>query len=114
MYVVQEDKLHSIEKNLAKNKNCNIFHFISDNYSNLNSFNKENEKIIGICDNEMDLANECYFILDNNIKKVNQIIENFEQELVNTKFSDFSYQNSLLDKNFDELLNFENYLNSNN
>lgn len=59
----------------------------------------------------MDIANESYYIIENNLKKVNQIIENLEQELINTKFNDFSYQNSLLDKNFEEMLNFENFLN---
>jgi hypothetical protein len=62
----------------------------------------------------MDIANDCYFLLDNKIKKLTGIIENLEQELISTKFNDFSYQNSLLDKNFDELVNFESYLNSNN
>ena len=59
------------------------------------------------------MANECYYNLDNNIKKINEKIENLEQELFTSKFNDFSYQNSLLDKNYDELLNFENYLISN-
>ena len=62
----------------------------------------------------MDIANDTYYLLDKNIKKVTSIIENLEQELINTKFNDFSYQNSLLDKNFDELVNFESYLNSKN
>lgn len=60
----------------------------------------------------MDIANDTYYLLEKNIKKVNNIIENLEQELVNTKFNDFSYQNSLLDKNLDDLVNFESYLNS--
>ena len=52
----------------------------------------------------MDLANESYYMIENNLRKVNQIIENLEQELINTKFNDFSYQNSLLDKNFEAYL----------
>jgi hypothetical protein len=60
----------------------------------------------------MDIANQSYYLIDGSIKKVSGIIENLEQELINTKFNDFSYQNTLLDKNFDELLNFESYLNS--
>ncbi len=73
---------------------------------------KDEENFLNICEEELDLSNDSYFLLDNNIKKINDLIENYEQELMNVKFNDFSYQNSLLDKNFEELLNFENYLNS--
>lgn len=58
----------------------------------------------------MDVANESYFLLENNIRKMNEIIENFEQELTNAKFNDFSYQNSFVNKNLEELLNFDNFL----
>lgn len=106
--------------NSLKNKNCKIIYLFSqienfnflDNFTILNNIEKEHEKCLNLCESEMDIANACYYFLDNNIKRVNQLIENMEQELVATKFNDFSYQNSLLDKNFDELLNFENYLNS--
>ena len=60
----------------------------------------------------MELANEAYYLLENNINRMDQIIENLEQDLVSIKFNDFSLQNSLLDKNFDDLLNFKNFLNS--
>ena len=60
----------------------------------------------------MDLANESYLTIDKILKKLNKFIETLEQHLINTKLSDFSYQNSLLDKNFNDLVNFENYLNS--
>jgi len=60
----------------------------------------------------MDIANESYFAIDKVLKKLNQLIQNLEQNLTNTKLSDFTYQNSLLDKNFNDLLNLENFLNS--
>lgn len=60
----------------------------------------------------MDTASESYFAIDKLLKKLNVLIQNLEQHLTNTKLSDFSYQNSLLDKNFNELINFENFLNS--
>ncbi len=90
-----------------KNKNIN-----SSDSSHANNLEKDYEKCEAICNKSMDISNETYFLLEKNIKKITTIIDHLEQELVNTKFNDFSYQNSLLDKNFDELVNFESYLNS--
>ena len=70
------------------------------------SFSKKLSKITS------NLFNQCYFILENAIKRTNKLIENLEQELTNIKFNDFSYQNSIIDKNFNELDDLENYLNS--
>ena len=74
--------------------------------------NKEIEKCEAHCETEMDIANESYLAIEKILKKLNQFIQNLEQHLTNTKLSDFSYQNSLLDKNFNDLVNLENFLNS--
>jgi hypothetical protein len=81
-------------------------------YNLANNLEKDYEKCQAICNKSMDISNETYFILEKNIKKITSFIDYLEQDLVSTKFNDFSYQNSLLDKNFDELVNFESYLNS--
>jgi hypothetical protein len=75
-----------------------------------NQIEKEYQHCINTCNNKLDTANDVYYYLGNNIRKLNEIIIGLEQDLINTKFNDFSYQNSLLDTNFEELLNFENYL----
>ena len=81
-------------------------------YNLANNLEKDYEKCQAFCNKSMDISNETYFILEKNIKKITSFIDYLEQDLVSTKFNDFSYQNSLLDKNFDELVNFESYLNS--
>ena len=59
----------------------------------------------------MNCTNESYFLLENELKKVNSIINRLELEQDSAKMNEFSYQNYLLEKNFDELINFDNYLN---
>ena len=97
-----------------KQKNCIKFFnsFEPDNPQILQQLNKEIEKCEAFSESVMDLANESYFAIDKVLKKLNQLIQNLEQHLTNTKLSDFTYQNSLLDKNFNDLLNLENFLNS--
>jgi hypothetical protein len=57
----------------------------------------------------MNLANDSYFLLENELKKVNSIIERLELEQDINKANKYSYQNYLFDKNVDELLSFSNY-----
>ena len=79
----------------------------------LNNINKEHDKALTLCDNKMDISAHCFSLLDSTVKKIELLIVSLEQQLIHSKFNDFSYQNSLLDKNLEELLNFENYLLSN-
>jgi hypothetical protein len=96
----------------TKKTNESIFQITQDCILN-KTIEKELTNLNNICDSKMELANEGYYLVDKNIKKLQDLIEMFEQELINSKFNDFSYQNSLLDNNYEELLNFDLYLNSN-
>ena len=58
----------------------------------------------------MNTANECYFLCDTELRKVNAIIERLELEQDSAKCDEFSFQNYLIDKNYDDILNFDNYL----
>ena len=60
----------------------------------------------------MNLANESYFMIENEIKKINMVIEKLKFERDNLESNHFSYINYLIDKNFDEIFNFENNINS--
>jgi len=57
----------------------------------------------------MNLANDSYFLLENELKKVNSIIERLELEQDINTCNEYSYQNYLFDKNIDELIGFSNY-----
>jgi hypothetical protein len=57
----------------------------------------------------MNLANDSYFLLENELKKVNSIIERLELEQDINTCNKYSYQNYLFDKNIDELISFSNY-----
>ena len=46
----------------------------------------------------MNLANDSYFLLENELKKVNSIIERLELEQDINKANKYSYQNYLFDK----------------
>ena len=60
----------------------------------------------------MNLANESYFMIENEIKRINMIIEKLKFERDNLDSNLFSYNNYLINKNFDELFHFENNVNS--
>ena len=51
----------------------------------------------------MNLANDSYFLLENELKKVNSIIERLELEQDINTSNKYSYQNNLFDKNIDKL-----------
>ena len=57
----------------------------------------------------MNLANDSYFLLESELKKINSIIERLELEQDINTANKYSYQNYLFDKNIDELLSFSNY-----
>ena len=58
----------------------------------------------------MNTANECYFLCDTELRKVNAIIERLELEQDSAQCDEFSFQNYLIDKNYEDILNFDNYL----
>ena len=60
----------------------------------------------------MILANESYFMIENEIKKINLIIEKLKFERDNLDSNLFSYNNYLINKNFDEIFNLETNVNS--
>ena len=60
----------------------------------------------------MNLANESYFMIENEIKRINMVIEKLKFERDNLDSNLFSYNNYLINKNFDELFHFENNVNS--
>ena len=65
-----------------------------------------------IGDKRMILANESYFMIENEIKKINLIIEKLKFERDNLDSNLFSYNNYLINKNFDEIFNLETNVNS--
>lgn len=73
---------------------------------------KEYQNCRELCEKRMDYANESFFLLENEIRKVNQVTEKLEQEIDNSKYQEFSFQNYLLDQHFDELVNFDNFVNA--
>ena len=60
----------------------------------------------------MNLANESYFMIENEIKRINMVIEKLKFERDSLDSNSFSYNNYLIYKNFDELFNLETNVNS--
>ena len=60
----------------------------------------------------MNLANESYFLIENEIKRINLLIEKLKFEHDNLESNYFSYNNYLINKNLEEIFSFENNLNS--
>jgi hypothetical protein len=60
----------------------------------------------------MNLANESYFMIENEIKRINMIIEKLRFERDNIESNHFSYHHYLINKNFNEIFNFESNVNS--
>ena len=83
---------------------------------NVNSLIKLIEKQYNECyelgEKRMNLANESYFLIENEIKKINLLIEKLKFEHDNLESNEFSYNNYLINKNFEEIFTFENNLNS--
>lgn len=109
MITASYDKLKVMRKttlNSLKGKTNTIFQ------GKTKSIEKEYRHCRELCEKRMDCANGSFFLLENEIRKVNQITEKLEQEIDNSKYQEFSFQNYLLDKHFDELVNFDNFVNS--
>ena len=60
----------------------------------------------------MNIANESYFLIENEIKRINLLIEKLKFEHDNLESNYFSYNNYLINKNFEEIFSFENNINS--
>jgi hypothetical protein len=60
----------------------------------------------------MDLSNEAYYLLDSNIKKLNEIIENAQTDYIHAKHLDSINNGQFMQKHYEELMDFENFLNS--
>ena len=60
----------------------------------------------------MNLANESYFMIENEIKRINMVIEKLKFERDNLVSNYFSYHNFIINKHIDDILNFENNINS--
>lgn len=97
------EKLKTLRKNASNSK--------QNSAQLLKNIEKEYKNCQELCEKRMDCTNESYFLLENELKKVNSIIERLELEQESEKLNEFSFQNYLLDKNYDELINFDNYLN---
>ena len=78
----------------------------------LKSLEKQYNECVENLDKRMNLANESYFMIENEIKRINLIIEKLKFERDNLDSNLFSYQNYLINKHFDELFNFETNVNS--
>ena len=60
----------------------------------------------------MNIANESYFMIENEIKRINSVIEKLKFQRDSLKANYFSYSNYLFNKNYDEIFNFESNINS--
>ena len=60
----------------------------------------------------MNLANESYFLIENEIKRINLLIEKLKFEHDNLESNSFSYNNYLINKNFEEIFSIGNNINS--
>jgi hypothetical protein len=59
----------------------------------------------------MELANEAYFTVESQIKKLNDIVDFLQKELKSAKQTESGNIN-VVSKQLQELVNFENFLNS--
>jgi hypothetical protein len=117
-------KNQSLTKNLSKeyeNKTKVLQKLIkeyndSKKYENLKQLMKKIEKQYDECyeigEKRMNLANESYFLIENEIKRINLLIEKLKFEHDNLESNDFSYNNYLINKNFEEIFSLENNINS--
>ena len=73
---------------------------------------KQYDECYEIGEKRMNLANEFYFLIENEIKRINLLIEKLKFEHDNLESNYFSYNNYLINKNFEEIFSFENNINS--
>ena len=115
-------KNQSLTKNISKEyenktkKLQELFKKYSTSKKNAQSLMKMIEKQYEECyeigEKRMNLANESYFLIENEIKRINLLIDKLKFEHDNLESNSFSYNNYLINKNFEEIFSFENNLNS--
>jgi hypothetical protein len=60
----------------------------------------------------MDVSNEAYYIVDSNMRKLCEIVDALQTELNYTKHNEKINKEQFMQKQLDELIDFENFLNS--
>lgn len=60
----------------------------------------------------MNLANESYFMIENEIKRINLVLEKLKFEKNSLETNCFSFNNYLIHTHYDEIFNLENHVNS--
>ena len=93
-----------------------IFYPFQKNF-NLLEIDELNEKklyenCIEIIEEKLDISNTVYLQIDEKIKKIKNILQELEQEKINIKFNEFINKNIGLDRNIEELIDFDNFLKS--
>ena len=78
----------------------------------MKTIEKQYEECYEIGEKRMNLANESFFLIENEIKRINLLIDKLKFEHDNLESNSFSYNNYLINKNFEEIFSFENNLNS--
>ena len=73
---------------------------------------KQYNECYDLGEQRMNIANESYFLIENEIKRINLLIEKLKFEHDNLESNYFSYNNYLINKNFEEIFSFENNINS--
>ena len=103
-YEIKTKKLQELFKkyNSSKKNDNSLFKLIEKQFSECNE----------ICEKRMNLANESYFLIENEIKRINLLIEKLKFEHDNLESNSFSYNNYLINKNFEEIFSIGNNINS--
>ena len=89
-------KSHSHKKSNSKEK---IPKNLEEKYNKFNS----------LCQQCLNLANESYFMVDNEIKKTNKQIEKLKFEIDSSDANAFSFLNYSMNKQFDEIYNTQKF-----
>ena len=103
-YEIKTKKLQELFKkyNSSKKNDNSLFKLIEKQFSECNEIGEK----------RMNLANESYFLIENEIKRINLLIEKLKFEHDNLETNSFSYNNYLINKNFEEIFSIGNNINS--
>ena len=103
-YEIKTKKLQELFKkyNSSKKNDNALFKLIEKQYGECNEIGEK----------RMNLANESYFLIENEIKRINLLIEKLKFEHDNLESNCFSYNNYLINKNFEEIFSIGNNINS--
>jgi hypothetical protein len=103
-YEIKTKKLQELFKkyNSSKKNDNSLFKLIEKQFSECNEIGEK----------RMNLANESYFLIENEIKRINLLIEKLKFEHDNLESNSFSYNNYLINKNFEEIFSIGNNINS--